>query len=181
MLFGFWVRARKSKQTAHRSRCVPPSVIPNNPERYNSWWCHYKIKTDLCLCLTKNVTFVSMPNGHLYWSFEDCSTLHSNRTLQCTLLHKQGVRGCENYGQELTGRRVSWQRFPWPAEPGQRLGRRIRGKRWVVNAHDIYSKRNQICCLADQNTNAKMSKGPLKYGSKHWLHQYLSYKHGQWV
>lgn len=86
MLFGFWVRARESKQTAHRSRCVPPSVIPNNPERYNSWWCHYKIKTDLCLCLTKNVTFVSMPNGHLYCSFEDCSTLHSNRTLQCTVL-----------------------------------------------------------------------------------------------
>lgn len=86
MLFGFWVRARESKQTAHRSRCVPPSVIPNNPERYNSWWCYYKIKTDLCLCLTKNVTFVSMPNGHLYCSLEDCSTLHSNRTLQCTVL-----------------------------------------------------------------------------------------------
>lgn len=90
------------------------------------------------------------------------------------------VKG-ENYGQELTGRRVSWQQFPRPAELGQRLGRRIRGKRWVVNAQDIYSKRNQICCLADQNTNAKTSKGPRKYGSKHWLHRCLSYKHGQWV
>lgn len=81
-LLGVYSEARKSKQTAHKSRCVPVNSIPNNPQK----WCHYNIRTDRCLCLTKNVTFVSMPNGHLYCLFEDCSTLHSNITLQCTPL-----------------------------------------------------------------------------------------------
>ena len=77
----------------------------------------------------------------------------------CTNRESEVSKG-ENKDQELPGSCVSLQQFPRPAELGQRLARRIRGKQWVVKAHDIYIKINQICCLADQNTNPKWVRDP---------------------
>lgn len=84
-LLGVYSEARKSKQTEHRSRCAPAISFPITHKGAITGDV-ITMRTDQHLSLTKNVTFVSMPNGHLYFSSEDCSTLHSSVTLQCTPL-----------------------------------------------------------------------------------------------
>ncbi|ATY47613.1 G [Jungle carpet python virus] len=85
--FGFWgvySESREITRTLHRDECNFVEEIPEDPYQCDYWWCQYNVKTEKCLCITENVTVVGLPNGHLYCSFEDCSTLSSGTKLQHT-------------------------------------------------------------------------------------------------